>query len=261
MVEELKHPNIFISYCWTDGTYYADELEKALKSVGIHPYRDKSSMNCSDDMDEFMAKIADCDNVVLVITGSYLHSQNCMMEMAYLVAQPDWYSKSTMLIIDNKDDTDESRRCNLYDHDFQMTLVRYWRNKAKELRETKSNSSYDSLLIKDNLEQVELIIKQIENFIYIVTHHLNPSQIGVVQEILRKSKDSEDQRKSQEAVRTGERLVKEMLEKNGNMTIREISEKNGMSPASVHRYIQKLLENGEAVKIGSNRHTHYEIVK
>ena len=47
---------LFISYCWSDGTPYADELEKQL-SVDFSVKRDRTQLGCNDDIDAYMRKI------------------------------------------------------------------------------------------------------------------------------------------------------------------------------------------------------------
>lgn len=59
--------SLFISYCWKDGNYYADELETQLKYY-FDVRRDKSQLSANDDIYEFMSTIAACDNVVIVLT-------------------------------------------------------------------------------------------------------------------------------------------------------------------------------------------------
>ena len=74
---------LFISYSWEDGNQFADEIEKQLTS-NFDIKRDKSSLGCNDDLEKYMRKIAECDNVVLIVTKGYLHSFNCMKEATYL---------------------------------------------------------------------------------------------------------------------------------------------------------------------------------
>ena len=85
----MAKQTLFISYCWKDGNIYADELETQLRDE-FEVKRDKSQLIANDDIYDFMTEIANCDNVILVLTSEYVKSLNCMLEMSYLVSQTDW---------------------------------------------------------------------------------------------------------------------------------------------------------------------------
>ena len=61
-MDESKKESLFISYCWSDGNTYADELEEQLRDY-FDVRRDKSQLIANDDLREYMATIAECDNV------------------------------------------------------------------------------------------------------------------------------------------------------------------------------------------------------
>lgn len=242
-----KH-NIFISYCWTDGNEYADELEKALRNT-LTVYRDKSSLNCSDDMYEFMYRISECDNVALVVTHNYLYSENCMMEMSYLLEQADWLSKSTILVIDN----------GVYKLDKQIELIKYWRKSLKDLETAKRNSDFESELLNEKIERIRSINEVMERFIEDVKNHKSPSQIAVVQEIIKKADAREKRAEQKKLVSKGEAFVKEYLKQHGDAPISEISEAGNMTRSATQRYIQKLIDNGEISRVGSRKNGRFEV--
>ena len=96
----MDKQSLFISYCWKDGNTYADELETQFKDEFVVK-RDKSQLIANDDLYDFMAEIANCDNVIIVLTAEYVKSLNCMLEMSYLVSQDDWNVKAMVLVIDD----------------------------------------------------------------------------------------------------------------------------------------------------------------
>ena len=96
----MDKQSLFISYCWKDGNTYADELETQLKEE-FNVQRDKSQLIANDDIYDFMVQIANCDNVIIVLTEEYVKSLNCMLEMSFLVSQEDWPMKAMVLVIDN----------------------------------------------------------------------------------------------------------------------------------------------------------------
>ena len=95
----LEKESLFISYCWSDGNVYADELEAQLTDY-FEVKRDKSQLIANDDIRDFMAEIANCDNVLIVLTADYVKSMNCMLEVSYLLQQPDWAYKAMVLVVD-----------------------------------------------------------------------------------------------------------------------------------------------------------------
>lgn len=75
-----KKKTVFISYCWADGTSYADDLEEQLKDY-FQVFRDKTQLQANDDIYDFMGNVASCDFVVIVLTKGYVKSRNCMLEL------------------------------------------------------------------------------------------------------------------------------------------------------------------------------------
>ena len=108
-------PTLFISYCWKDGNVYADELEAQLDDY-FKVIRDKSQLIANDDLNEFMAGIANCDHVLIVLTEGYVKSVNCMREVAYLLQQPDWKHKAMVLVVDET----------IYNTERKIEILNYW---------------------------------------------------------------------------------------------------------------------------------------
>lgn len=118
----MQKQTLFISYCWKDGNTYADELETQLK-YDFDVKRDKSQLIPNDDINDFMAGIANCDNVIVVLTAEYVKSLNCMLEMSYLVSQEDWPQKSMILVIDES----------IYSTERKLEIINYWQLRQKKM--------------------------------------------------------------------------------------------------------------------------------
>lgn len=87
----------------------------------------------------------------------------------------------------------------------------------------------------------------------------NPSQIAVVNEVIKKSKRN---RKAEiDLISRGEEFVKDYISKNGNITLKELAEASGRSSASVRRMISDLLEKGCIEKVGVGKEMRYIVVK
>ena len=125
----MEKERLFLSYNWKDGNVYADELESQLSSH-FDVRRDKTQLIANADIYDFMADIANCENVIIILTEEYVKSLNCMLEMSFLVMQPDWEMKAMVLVIDDS----------LYFTSRKMEIISYWR-----LQQAKLDSQLDTL--------------------------------------------------------------------------------------------------------------------
>ena len=242
----MEKERLFLSYNWKDGNVYADELESQLSSH-FDVRRDKTQLIANDDIYDFMADIANCENVIIILTAEYVKSLNCMLEMSFLVMQPDWKMKAMVLVIDDS----------LYSTSRKMEIISYWR-----LRQAKLNSQLDTLddgktILEEEKGYVDSICNQVEQFLKGISRRKNPSQIAIVSEIIKKSEVNKTAKK--DIVRTGEEYVKKFLAENGNLTIRQLSEKTEKSPAAIHRIVRSLVEQGQIEKTGAGRTVTYTI--
>lgn len=112
--------------------------------------------------------------------------------------------------------------------------------------------------MEEERNYIDQICEQVEKFLRGLSRRKNPSQIAVVNEVIKKSKHN---RKVEiDLISRGEELVKEYLAKNGNFTLKELTEASNRSSASVRCMISGLLEKGSIEKVGVGRETRY-IVK
>lgn len=242
----MEKERLFLSYNWKDGNVYADELESQLSSH-FDVRRDKTQLIANDDIYDFMADIANCENVIIILTEEYIKSLNCMLEMSFLVMQPDWKMKAMVLVIDDS----------LYSTSRKMEIISYWR-----LQQAKLNSQLETLddgktILEEEKGYVDSICNQVEQFLKGISRRKNPSQIAIVSEIIKKSKANKTAKK--DIVRTGEEYVKKLLAENGNLTIKQLTEKTGTSQAATHRILRSLMEQGQIEKNGAGRFVTYAV--
>jgi hypothetical protein len=231
--------SLFISYCWKDGNTYADELETQLKEE-FNVQRDKSQLIANDDIYDFMVQIANCDNVIIVLTEEYVKSLNCMLEMSFLVSQEDWPMKAMVLVIDNS----------LYSIERKLEIINYWLLRQK--------TCIDGMRDEER-NYIDQICEQVEKFLRGLSRRKNPSQIAVVNEVIKKSK--RNRKAESDLIARGEAFVKDYISKNGNITLKELAEASGRSSASVRRMISDLLEKGCIEKVGVGKEMRYIVVK
>lgn len=244
----MNKEKLFISYNWKDGNSYADELETQL-SEKFDVRRDKTQLIANDNIFEFMAEIADCENVIIVLTAEYVKSINCMLEMSYLVKQDDWEMKSMVLVIDES----------IYATENKMNIISYWNNYQTQLLNKIGCTNQGKSILEEEKERVDYICNEVEEFLKGISRRKNPSQIAIVNEFIKKSERNRISKKT--FIKQGEEFVLSFLEKNGEMTIRELSERSGRNIASSHRLVSNLVDKGLLQKSETGKAIKYSLKK
>lgn len=150
----MDKQSLFISYCWKDGNIYADELETQLKDE-FDVKRDKSQLIANDDIYDFMTEIANCDNVILVLTAEYVKSLNCMLEMSYLLSQDDWAMKAMVLVIDDS----------LYLVERKLEIINYWLLRQKRNYNEINSLDVGKTILEEEKEYIDLICEKSKIFL------------------------------------------------------------------------------------------------
>lgn len=239
----MEKQTLFISYSWKDGNVYADELETQLSDT-FDVKRDKTQLIVNDDLYSFMKGIADCDNVIIVLTSEYVKSLNCMLEMSYLFGQQDWDMKAIVLVVDDS----------LYSLERKMEILTYWNLMKQKTSNSIAAENLGNELLKEQKDYIDQICEQLEGFLMGVSRRKNPSQIAIVNETIKKAKNR-NQNEQQRIIRDGEETVFRILEKSGNMSLKDLSTRTCYSQAATRRYMQRLLETGKIVKIGKSEYS------
>lgn len=242
--KDNKKPTLFISYCWSDGNNYADELETQLTDV-FEVKRDKSQLIVNDNLYDFMAEIANCNYVIIVLTSAYVNSLNCMLEMSYILEQPDWENKLMVLVI-NED---------LYKTEKKLEILNFWNSRRKKLIEMSDSEKVGLEIIEEEKKYVESISKCSEVFLYGLSRRKNPTQIAVVNEMIKKAKNSS---KTQSTIVTErEQLLLDFIKNNNGLSVREIAEKMCYSHAFTTRLLRGLLDKDVIEVTGSVKERRY----
>lgn len=236
-----KEETLFISYNWNDGGVLAEELENQLSDY-FDIKRDRSCLKINDDIYGFMAGIANYKNVVIVLTREYVKSINCMLEVSYLLQQPDWSEKVMVLVVDDT----------IYSTERKIEILNYWDIKKKQLE--KSADGIAENIINDEIEKIAMINDKLEEFLRGISRINNPSQVAIVNELVRRMKNRNNR---VSIVTQGEQKVVELLKMNGAMSISEISEHSLYSKAYTHRLLAGLLEREMIDKVGNEKVVRY----
>lgn len=156
--------------------------------------------------------------------------------------------KAMVLVIDNS----------LYSIERKLEIINYWLLRQKTCADGMRDEEVGRTLWEEERNYIDQICEQVEKFLRGLSRRKNPSQIAVVNEVIKKSKRN---RKDEiDLISRGEEFVKEYISQNGNITLKELTEASNRSTASVRRTISRLLEQGSIEKVGVGRETRY-IVK
>lgn len=240
---DCKKETLFISYCWSDGNSYADELENQLSDY-FSVKRDKSQLIINDDIYGFMAQIANCTNVVIVLSDGYVKSLNCMLEVSYLVQQPDWADKVMVLVIDES----------IYGTERKLEILNYWDLRKKQLE--KNSDDIGKKIVDEELEKLTEINDQLEVFLHGISRRKNPSQIAIVNELVRR-KNNRCGVIENPIVLKGEQFIKEYLDSHGSITMSELSKKSGFTRAYTSRLIKTMLDKNMIEVVGTGKMRKY----
>lgn len=191
-----------------------------------------------------MREIANCDSVILVLTEGYVVSENCMVEMAYLLEQVDWKEKAWFLVVHSS----------LYSIEKKIDIIKYWNNKQEMLS---NHSDIKNETIIDYQKRYESINNTLPRFFDGLSRINNPSQISIVNSIIKYSEQNKNQ--SLKLISESERKVMEILNKYGNQKMSDIAQNTRLSNATIHRILGNMISEGKIVKSGNNFRTIYKL--
>ena len=172
-----------------------------------------------------------------------------MREVAYLLQQPDWKYKSMVLVVDET----------IYSTDRKIEILNYWSLRKKKSDGECTTADLGKMILEEEASVLCDICSQLEKFLYGITRRKNPHMIAVVNELVRK-KNTPRTDCTEREMSDRERLVKEFIEKHGNVSIKEISEQINTTTAYTSRILRKLQDKKIIEAVGEGRSKKY-IVK
>lgn len=238
---------LFISYCWSDGNVFADELESQLTDY-FEVRRDKSQLIANDVIEDFMAGIANCDRVLIVLTANYVKSVNCMREVAFLLQQPDWADKAMVLVIDET----------IYGTDRKIEILNYWELRRKRTEGSVETADIGKMILEEDVTAINEICDHLEIFLHGITRRKNPSQIAVVNELVRK-KNQPKMKHLEVEMSNQEKKVIEFLKKYQNVSIKDISDELTLSRAYTSRILKNLQDKKVVEVVGPDKCRRYVV--
>lgn len=86
---------------------------------------------------------------------------------------------------------------------------------------------------------------------------MNPSQIAIISEIIRKSESIDLKEEKNNIIQSGEKATLEILEEKGLLSAKELADQTGRSLSSTKRYLSSLIEKGQVETIGNKARLKY----
>lgn len=239
---KAEKKTLFISYCQRDGNFFADELESQLSDYFLVK-RDKSQMIANDDIYDFMAEIANEDYVAIVLTSGYLKSESCMLEVSYLLNQPDWAQKVLVLVVQEE----------IYGIEVKLDVLDYWRKKERERAEMLERADIGSDMIRESHESLVDINEKLEEFLEGVNRRKNPSQIAIVNEFVRKLKQDEQGEHIRDIIAGNRDSVCSYVASHPDATAEDIAKELRLSFAYTLRLLKSLADQNRLASSLSER--------
>lgn len=157
----MELPKIFLSYSWANKEY-ANQIDLDFQALGITFTRDIRDVPLYGNIKEFMKKVRKTDYVLMLISGSYLKSKNCMYEVLEFIKDENYKDKILPIILED---------ANVYDLKSKMKYIKYWEEQLTELKSEVANLDIlNSVSIIEEIKVVEQIARTISQFMSELTY-------------------------------------------------------------------------------------------
>jgi hypothetical protein len=175
MLKMTEHKtNIFLSYSWADDeiankiySYFKDNFE-------IKLHKDKIEIGNWRSIKEYMQSIGDMDYTILIISDSYLKSENCMYEVLEVMRDRKYKNKIFPAVLSIE----------IYNPRERANYVKYWKNQFTELDEgLQEFEPYEMGKLGDDLKRRLDIKNSIAEFLDTIADMNNPQLAEVTMRI------------------------------------------------------------------------------
>ena len=119
----METPDIYISYAWGgESERLTDLVESVLRKKNYNVKRDRKDIHYKDNIDEFQRRLGRSSCIVVIISDSFLKSENCMLEMLYIEGHEDVWKRIFPIVLD------DAR--GIYETEERPSYFNYWKEKA-----------------------------------------------------------------------------------------------------------------------------------
>lgn len=137
-------------------------------------------------------------------------------------------------------------------------ILNYWNLKEKKATGHLNESSIGEKILEDDSKTMKEICSQLENFLLGITRRKNPTQIAVVNELVRR-KNNPRPKQIESKINDKEKEVKALIEKYGNVSMSKISEDLSISKAYTSRLLKRMQDKNIISSIVTNKTKEYNI--
>jgi len=159
--EKLKVMRVFLSY-YSKDKHPADEVDKNLSKEGLKVTRDERGLKYMMNIQTFMETLKEHDYVITVVSSNYLKSENCMYEVGTLLEDPDYKTKTLIVVLKDAE--------KLYVPGAVVKYVEFWEKKKGGYEKTRDESSSDTVknVMDKEIKKCEKIIADLPKFVEFV---------------------------------------------------------------------------------------------
>lgn len=158
--------SIFISYSWNDSDI-VDKLDNELQLYGYKIIRDIRDAEFAQSIKEFMKQIRETDFSIIILSDSFLKSENCMREIFEFIKDDDFRNRIIPII------SQSAKKIWSIDKGILYTI--YWKKQEEQFKEQlklideESKRGYIEDLkhistIKDSIGEVISIFRDMKMF-------------------------------------------------------------------------------------------------
>lgn len=181
---------IFISYCWADKDV-VDLIDKDFQELyGITFTRDERDLKFKQSIRSFMQGLSEHDYVIMVISDSYIKSDNCLYEVMEVMRDRNYKDKIYLIILNEEDKSyysksgleklrleNKSISANVYNIKGRVEYAEYWEAKEKEMLELIERLSNPVTKIEPSIElkRIRNISENIGEFLETISDMKNES--------------------------------------------------------------------------------------
>jgi hypothetical protein len=177
---DICEKKVFISYCWADKDV-ADVIDEEFNKIyGTSFTRDERDLKFKKSIKSFMQTIGEHDFVVMIISDSYLKSDNCLYEVMEVMRDRRFREKILFILINDEDKKYYSEgslnrlekngkeiECDVYSTAGRIGYIKYWDDKKIKITELIESISNPISKIEplNDLKRIDNIVMNLGEFL------------------------------------------------------------------------------------------------
>ncbi|PCI29610.1 MAG: hypothetical protein COB67_03805 [SAR324 cluster bacterium] len=126
---------LFISYRRQgESRELVNKLEEACTGEEFRLMRDDRELGYLDDIQKFMKRLTQAEQIVVVISDEYLRSESCMFELTEMYRHGEFFDRVFPIVLES---------AQLHDATARTQVVKYWKSQVEELKEALDLDLYE----------------------------------------------------------------------------------------------------------------------